>query len=150
MKKDRRKRPLASEANGRKRVLEITQKDYEADIARGVDPKDALKPGKHVFRRGSFFKRHGVTAEQMKDAVRDAKTPKVAMTMRIDADVLEFFKQRAAESGAPGYQTQINDVLRAFMEKSEKMPAGAAALLENETFLAAVAEKIRERTKITA
>ena len=35
--------------------------------------------------------------------------PKVAISLRIDADVLEWFK-----SLGPGYQTRINLVLRAF------------------------------------
>jgi len=35
--------------------------------------------------------------------------PKVAISLRIDADVLEWFKAQG-----PGYQTRINLVLRAF------------------------------------
>ncbi|MGL5115968.1 MAG: BrnA antitoxin family protein [Beijerinckiaceae bacterium] len=37
--------------------------------------------------------------------------PKVAVGMRLDADVLAWFKQRGA-----GYQTRINAVLRRYME----------------------------------
>lgn len=37
--------------------------------------------------------------------------PKQAITIRLDKDVLDFFKQNGI-----GYQTRINDVLRAFIE----------------------------------
>lgn len=37
--------------------------------------------------------------------------PKATVNMRIDRDVLEFFKQ-----GGKGYQTRINAVLRAYKE----------------------------------
>lgn len=36
--------------------------------------------------------------------------PKTQVTLRIDRDVLDFFKD-----GGTGYQTRINDVLRSFM-----------------------------------
>jgi uncharacterized protein (DUF4415 family) len=39
------------------------------------------------------------------------KPPKSQVTLRIDSDVLEWFKSRGQ-----GYQTQINALLRAYME----------------------------------
>ncbi len=47
---------------------------------------------------------------------------KQAMTIRLDADVLEWFKQLG-----PGYQTRINQLLRQYMEaqialQNEKEP----------------------------
>lgn len=39
--------------------------------------------------------------------------PKASIALRIDADVLEWFK-----SQGPGYQTRMNAVLRAFKEAS--------------------------------
>lgn len=41
--------------------------------------------------------------------------PKKAISLRIDPDVLEFFK-----SQGPGYQTRMNAVLRAWMEAQIK------------------------------
>jgi uncharacterized protein (DUF4415 family) len=40
-----------------------------------------------------------------------AVPPKRSVSLRIDADVLEWFKSKGA-----GYQTRINSVLRAFTE----------------------------------
>jgi len=39
--------------------------------------------------------------------------PKVSVSLRIDADVLEWFKAQGA-----GYQTRMNAVLRAFRDES--------------------------------
>ena len=44
----------------------------------------------------------------------DLPEPKQAISLRVDRDVLEFFK-----SGGKGYQTRMNAVLRAYM-KSRK------------------------------
>ena len=39
--------------------------------------------------------------------------PKTSISLRVDADVLEWFKAQG-----PGYQTRINTVLRAFRDAS--------------------------------
>jgi len=39
--------------------------------------------------------------------------PKAAISLRVDADVLEWFK-----SQGPGYQTRINAVLRAYKDEA--------------------------------
>jgi uncharacterized protein (DUF4415 family) len=39
--------------------------------------------------------------------------PKTSVSLRVDADVLEWFKRQG-----PGYQTRINAVLRAFRDVS--------------------------------
>ena len=41
--------------------------------------------------------------------------PKVPVTIRLDREVVEFFKD-----AGPGYQTRINAVLRSFMEHQRK------------------------------
>ena len=38
--------------------------------------------------------------------------PKTVISLRVDADVLDWFKQQG-----PGYQTRINAILRAFKEE---------------------------------
>ena len=40
--------------------------------------------------------------------------PKEAVTMRLDADLLEWFRQQK------GYQTRINAILRAYMQSQER------------------------------
>lgn len=46
--------------------------------------------------------------------------PKQQITLRIDADVLEWFRARGA-----GYQSQINALLRAFMNEHRSQPRRA-------------------------
>ena len=45
----------------------------------------------------------------------DIPEPKQAMSLRVDRDVLEFFK-----SGGKGYQTRMNAVLRAYMKSHKR------------------------------
>lgn len=51
---------------------------------------------------------HGIVRRGLKPV-----PPKAAIALRLDADVLAWFK-----SQGPGYQTRINAVLRAFKEAS--------------------------------
>jgi uncharacterized protein (DUF4415 family) len=54
------------------------------------------------------------------DLVFDAREPKLAVSLRLDADVLRFFRGFGA-----GYQTRINEVLKAFMHAREEVEIGA-------------------------
>ncbi len=45
------------------------------------------------------------------ELVFDVREPKLAVSLRLDADVLRFFRGFGA-----GYQTRINEVLKAFMQ----------------------------------
>jgi len=71
---------------------------------------------------------------------------KVQISIKLDQDVLEFFKQRAAEPNAAPYQTQINSELRSIMERrgqTAKPSNGSfAVLLDDQDFIAAVAKKV--------
>jgi uncharacterized protein (DUF4415 family) len=59
-----------------------------------------------------------VTPEMFAQAVvkrgLNAKASKAQLTLRVDRDVLVWFKSRGR-----GYQTQINALLRAYMEASK-------------------------------
>ena len=49
------------------------------------------------------------------DLVFDVKEAKLAVSLRLDADVLRFFRGFGA-----GYQTRINEVLRSFMDARQR------------------------------
>jgi uncharacterized protein (DUF4415 family) len=53
---------------------------------------------------------HVTTAAFWSNAKVILPTPKTIVTMRLDADFLEWFHQH------PGYQTRINAILRAYMQ----------------------------------
>jgi uncharacterized protein (DUF4415 family) len=60
------------------------------------------------------------TDEELRDAVRGLfyRPIKQQTTMRIDADVLDWFKQKVPDG--KGYQTEINRVLREYVAKQAK------------------------------
>ena len=79
---------------------------------------------------------------------RQARARKATVTMRLDPDIIQYFKARALKLGVAGYQTLINDTLRAAMERD---PMGgvkpAEVLLSDEAFISALAAKVTERVQ---
>jgi len=45
---------------------------------------------------------------------------KVRITIRLDGDIIEYFKKRVHEAGGGNYQTLINDVLRQYLKAHDK------------------------------
>ena len=85
--------------------------------------------------RGTFLARKGETAP---------RNAKVRISILLDLDVLNFFKEGASKSGALAYQTQINQILRAHMEGQES--ADANALAQDDRFIRAVAKRVDQLT----
>ena len=54
--------------------------------------------------------------------------PKAVLNMRVDRDVLDFFRQEGR-----GYQTRINAVLRSYVEQMRNDPNGGAKLAPRKT-----------------
>ncbi len=68
---------------------------------------------------------------------------KVKISLYIDGDILEYFRQRAAPPHAAPYQTQINNELRRIMENDSRETASIENdILNNEEFLRALKEKL--------
>ena len=93
-------------------VIEVTEDDYRREVKRGVNESHALKPGRHVFRRGGFKARHP-------DFEGKNTTVKVQVNIRLDRDIVEHFKERAKSAEAAKYETEINSALRSLLD-SEK------------------------------
>jgi uncharacterized protein (DUF4415 family) len=91
----------------------------------------------HGLRR--IKRRHTTKPGQV--SLKDAK---VRVTMYLDADILEYFKKRASDAHAARYQTQINNELRAVMERSDAAKQ-FTDLIDNDRFIESVAAKIREK-----
>ena len=115
----------------------MTQKDYDQDIRAGVKPDETFKPGTYRGRRGGFLERHP-------EALSEKMETKIGIYIKLDRDILRFFKDQANRPNAAPYQTQINSALRAFIEKKNS-GHDFSELLNNETFIAAVAERIRRK-----
>jgi hypothetical protein len=39
-------------------TIEVSEEDYLADLAAGIDEDATMKPGRYVFKRGGFLARH--------------------------------------------------------------------------------------------
>jgi hypothetical protein len=52
-------------------------------------------------------------------AVLEAPPGKTRITIRIDDDILQWFRVQVHKAGGGSYQTAMNDALRRFMESSE-------------------------------
>jgi len=48
----------AIEDDGVNVTIEVSEEDYRADLAAGIDEDATMKPGRYVFKRGALLKRH--------------------------------------------------------------------------------------------
>jgi hypothetical protein len=39
-------------------TIEVSEEDYLADLAAGIDEEETMKPGRHTLKRGGFLARH--------------------------------------------------------------------------------------------
>ena len=39
-------------------IIEVSEEDYQADLAAGIDEESTMKPGRYKFKRGGFLARH--------------------------------------------------------------------------------------------
>jgi hypothetical protein len=46
------------EDDGENVAIEISEEDYQADLAAGIDRDAILKPGRYKMKRGGFLARH--------------------------------------------------------------------------------------------
>jgi len=141
----------------------VTEKEYKEGLAKGWTDDDMLKPGKYKVRRSRFVvkpKEENSTEnesdselDKMKRLPRGSfKAPKgatnlenckVKVSMYLDADILEYFRQRAAPPHAAPYQTQINNELRKIMETDAPGNGNLENdLLNNQEFLRALKKKL--------
>ncbi len=100
--------------------------------------REARKAGLKRIERRHFAKKDEVKLSDCK----------VRITINVDADVLEYFKQRASAPHSAPYQTQINTELRQIMEngkssKGKSLTLTAGELLQDENFIEALKDKLK-------
>ncbi len=98
------------------RIVRYTTEQLQARRAAGLSQTDWEKARNHPMPDGSD------PDDMMEDVNMDWVTtelpfqkPKQQTTVRLDADVLDWFKAQG-----PGYQTRINAVLRSYYEQKKK------------------------------
>ncbi len=66
-------------------------------------------------------------------AVIQVSPGKTRVTIRLDTDLLEWFRERVDEAGHGNYQTLINDALRTFVkQKQEPLEATLRRVIRDE------------------
>jgi uncharacterized protein (DUF4415 family) len=101
-------------------IRRYTAAELEAMIARGEDRTDwAVVDGKTeedlARDTASDPAWDGIPEDWYKDAVLVMRGSKRLISLRIDDDVLDWFKAQG-----PGYQTRVNAVLRSFMVQAQR------------------------------
>ena len=118
-------------------ALRVSERDYAREVETGVKPDETFKSGVYRGRRGGFLERHP-------EALNEKQETKIGIYIKLDRDVLQFFKARAKKPNAAPYQTQINNALRALV-KGQQERADFSELVNNETFIDAVAKRVRRK-----
>jgi uncharacterized protein (DUF4415 family) len=85
--------------------------ESRTDLAR-VRAKTAQELERDIASDPDFS---GVPEDWYKRAEAVMPAPKKLLSLRLDSDVVDWFKQQG-----PGYQTRINAVLRVFVQKAAK------------------------------
>ena len=49
---------------------------------------------------------------------------KVRITIRLDRDIVEWFRSDVEKRGGGNYQTMLNDALRAYIDSKDQSPLG--------------------------
>ena len=59
-------------------------------------------------------------SEGKRGAVLPSSGKKVRITIRLDRDIIDWFRSKVEEQGGGSYQTMLNDALRKHMERQEQ------------------------------
>ncbi len=70
-------------------------------------------------------------------AIVKADPNKIRITIRLDGDIIEYFKKQVNDAGGGNYQTLMNDALRNYIQS------------ETESLEATLRKVIREELKLT-
>ena len=71
MKEESTDRPFVFsviEDDGENVTIEVSEEDYQRDLAAGIDEDETLKPGRYKLKRGGFLARHPELKPRKKSA----------------------------------------------------------------------------------
>ena len=83
--------------------LDVSQEQYEAMRAEGIEEEALLKPGRHVFRR--------------RDPSKIIRKTNTTVAVQLDEQTLAFLRRRANEQHNHSVEAQIQCELRALAER---------------------------------
>jgi uncharacterized protein (DUF4415 family) len=100
----------------KERIVRYTDDELRAKLARGEDKSDwkqaAAMTEAEIEAAIADDLEEAEMAVDWSQASVELPQPKATLNMRIDRDVLEFFR-----SQGKGYQTKINAILRSYVEQ---------------------------------
>ena len=128
----RNKRKMAEKPSST--TIHVTEDDYRKELHKGIPASEAVRPGKHVFKRSN---------RQIPQEAFERKNTKIKVNMYLDGDIVEFFKNRAAAPNAAPYQTQINAELRKVLDGNSPDNIDINRLVRNEKLIAAIAARVK-------
>jgi hypothetical protein len=71
MKEESTDRPFifsVIEDDGETVIIEVSEEDYQRDLAAGLDEDEVLRPGRYKMKRGGFLARHPELKPRKKSA----------------------------------------------------------------------------------
>ncbi len=83
--------------------LDVSEAEYEASKAKGLDEESLFKPGRHIFRR----------RDPNKIVSRENKT----VVLHLDDETYDYYQRRAEEKENKSIEDQIKLELRHIAEK---------------------------------
>ena len=102
-----------------KGIRRFSETELEERRARGESRTDLARvQAKTVERDIASSDFSGVPEDWHKRAEAVMPTPKKLLSLRLDSDIVDWFKKQG-----PGYQTRINAVLRAFVQQTARRRA---------------------------
>jgi uncharacterized protein (DUF4415 family) len=87
----------------------------------------------------------GRYAGKIKPGDTDSRNCKVTVTIQLDADIVQHFKELAAESGS-SFDNQINSILRDDIEPTEQSEP-QSSLVDDDRFISAVAKRVADQLR---
>jgi hypothetical protein len=82
---------------------------------------------------------------KIKPGDTDSSNCKVTVTIQLDADIVQHFKEVAAES-SPSFENQLNNILRDDIAPTEEAQT-RSSLVEDDRFIAAVAKRVADQLR---
>ena len=108
----------------------VTEEEYKAELAEGLTDDEVMKPGTYKVRKSTW-------------AAKLKKSNRIKVSIYLEGEVIQYFRQRAESPNAAPYQTQINNELRKIMEADANGVAKLEpSILEDKEFLRALKEKL--------
>jgi uncharacterized protein (DUF4415 family) len=95
----------------------------------GVPPIDPdvrrAASANNMSKGGAMRNEYDFSSAQRGPILKGARG-KTRMTIRVDDDILDWFRGQVHEAGGGSYQAMMNDALRAFMDRTSGRQGGAA------------------------